>query len=183
VTWSHPQRDVAFGMGIGLAVTLASLGVAVLLQPFGAMPGAMSSRLEVLALGALAPSLALAFSIARLAAHRFHTPQDLDGSGLTSGTERASLLQALLQNTLEQVALALPVYAAWALLAPTHLIAVLPVAALLFLFGRTLFFWGYARGAAGRALGFALTFYPTVVLLAGAIALGVRYWVAHAAAA
>ena len=173
VIWSHLQRSVALGIGIGLVVTLASLTFVGLMQPLGPMAGSLGSRLEILALCALAPSFALAFSIARLARHRFRTPQDLNGSGLTSGTEQARLLQALLQNTLEQLALALPVYAAWALLAPPHLIAALPVSALLFLIGRGLFFRGYARGAPGRALGFALTFYPTISLLVGAIALGV----------
>ncbi len=76
--------------------------------------------------------------------------------------------------SLEQMALALPVYAAWVVLAPTHLLAVVPAASSLFLLGRVLFFYGYARGASGRALGFALTFYPTVLLLIGALVIGAR---------
>ena len=40
----------------------------------------------------------------------------------------------------------------------------------MFLLGRVLFFAGYAGGAPRRALGFALTFYPTVTLLLGALA-------------
>jgi len=43
--------------------------------------------------------------------------------------------------------------------------AVIPAAAILFFIGRVLFWRGYARGAPGRALGFALTFYPTVAML------------------
>jgi hypothetical protein len=43
----------------------------------------------------------------------------------------------------------------------------LPAAAILFLIGRILFFLGYAEGAASRAFGFALTFYPTLMLLVG----------------
>jgi len=38
-------------------------------------------------------------------------------------------------------------------------------AAILFVFGRILFWRGYARGAPARALGFALTFYPTLAML------------------
>ncbi len=34
--------------------------------------------------------------------------------------------------------------------------------AILFCIGRALFWAGYGRGAGGRALGFALTFYPTI---------------------
>jgi len=75
----------------------------------------------------------------------------------------------MLQNTLEQGALALPVYLFWALDAPPRLVPAVAGAALLFLVGRILFFRGYARGAAGRALGFRLSFYPTVVLLLAAV--------------
>jgi uncharacterized membrane protein YecN with MAPEG domain len=156
-------------MAAGLAITVAGLGMTVLLLRAGSLPSALVGRLQLLALSALVPTATLAVSIARLAAHRFRTPQDFDGSGLTSGTDRAKLLQALLQNTLEQVVLALPVYAAWGMLAPARLLPVMCVAAVLFLFGRVLFFRGYAGGASSRALGFALTFYPTVVLLVSAL--------------
>ena len=39
-------------------------------------------------------------------------------------------------------------------------------AALLFLIGRILFSRGYERGASARAVGFGLTFYPSVLMLA-----------------
>ena len=43
--------------------------------------------------------------------------------------------------------------------------AAVPVAVILFVIGRVLFWRGYAHGAPARALGFALTFYPSVVML------------------
>jgi hypothetical protein len=158
--FSKAQRRVAFGMASGLLVTLACLAAVALLRPTAFFAATLLGRLQLLAASALAPTIALTVAIARLAAHRFRTPRDLDGSGLAAGTERAKVLQALLQNTLEQMVLALPVYAAWVVLAPVHLLAVVPTAASLFVLGRALFFQGYARGASGRALGFALTFYP-----------------------
>ncbi len=161
-------------MASGLAIAIAGMCLTVYLQPAGLLPDTLAGRLQPLALSAVAATATLAVCIARLAAHRFRTPQDLDGSGLTAGTDRARLLQALLQNTLEQLALALPVYAAWAVLAPASVVDVVLVAALMFVSGRVLFFWGYARGAPGRALGFALTFYPTIVLLLGALVFGAR---------
>ena len=48
-------------------------------------------------------------------------------------------------------------------------------AATLFVIGRVLFWRGYASGAPARALGFALTFYPQVVMLvviAGVVLVG-----------
>jgi len=171
---SHPQRGVLIGMSGGLAITLAAFGVTALLQPFGHPDNPVAMRLQLFALSALGPAAALAVCIARLARHRFFTPEDIDGSGLTQGTAQAGVLQALLQNTLEQLALALPAYVAWAVLAPAALVGLLPVAALLFVLGRALFFLGYARGAPARAPGFALTFYPTLLLLAGAVVAGIR---------
>lgn len=174
VSLSRPQRGVAIGIATGLGVTLAVLAMAALIGPLNGTHDSLYFRLQIFALSALVPTVALAVSIGRLAAHRFWTPQDIDGSGLASGTEKAKLLQALLQNTLEQLTLALPVYAVWSILAPMSLMAALPAAAALFLLGRVLFLWGYPRGAAGRSLGFALTFYPTLVLLVGAVILGLR---------
>ena len=161
---TNPQRGVARAMAAGLVLALAVLGLSILAQPPGSLSG-----MQALALASLAPTIMLAACIARLAAHRFHTPEDIDGSGLTSGTATAKLLQAQLQNTLEQLVLALPAYAACVALGPPQDRMLVLVASALFFCGRLLFFLGYRRGAAGRAFGFALTFYPTVVLLAGTI--------------
>jgi hypothetical protein len=108
----------------------------------------------------------LAANIAMLARHRFFTPADIDGGGLSEGTSTAKLLQSILQNTLEQSVLALSVHAIWAAAMPSAWQAAVPAAAILFFLGRLLFWRGYSRGAPARALGFALTFYPTVAMLA-----------------
>jgi len=163
---TKPQRGVATGMATAIVVTALALGATPQLL---AAATTLDRRLAWLAFSVLPPALALAIAIARLAAHRFHTPEDLNGSGLRAGTPRARLLQALLQNTLEQLALAVPVYGAWVLLAPARFAAGCVVAGLLFLLGRILFFAGYAQGAPSRALGFGLTFYPTLALLIGAL--------------
>ena len=164
---TKPQRGVALGMAVGIAATALALTVSPWLLPPAT---SLDVRLVFFVSGCLPLAATLAFAIARLAAHRFRTPEDINGSGLTVGSERARLLQATLQNTLEQLTLAVPVYAAWALLAPVRLAGTCAVAGILFLLGRVLFFAGYAGGAPRRALGFALTFYPTVTLLLGALA-------------
>jgi len=56
--------------------------------------------------------------------------------------------------------------------APAPFLPVVPAAAVMFLVGRVSFFAGYAKGAPSRAYGFALTFYPTVVLLVFLLVLG-----------
>lgn len=121
-------------------------------------------RLWLVTICCLAISFWLLVSIGRLARHRFFTPADIDGSGLTQGTDTAKELQAVLQNTLEQTVLAVLAYGCFAALAPGAFLGMLPAAAALFWIGRALFWHGYARGAGARAFGFALTFYSTVLL-------------------
>ena len=130
-------------------------------------------RLKLATLAGLAPAAVLLLCIARLAKHRFTTPQDIHGSALTEGTERARLLQALLQNTLEQSVLAIPLYLAASLVFPARFLPLVAAAAALFVVGRIQFFRGYARGAPSRATGFGLTFYPSAALLISVIAVAV----------
>lgn len=161
---SDKQSGVAKGMGAGVMVTLA--GMAGMVALFGRTFGG-PDRAGLCAVALLAPALALAFSIARLARHRFFNAEDIDGSASSAGSDTARQLQSLLQNTLEQAVLAALAYAGWCALAPDFLMPALPAAALLFLLGRILFFAGYAHGAQSRAFGFALTFYPTLALVFG----------------
>lgn len=155
----------------GFASTLIFFALAALLLPAAARPATPSHALRWLALLPI-PLLA---SIGALARHRFFSREDIDGSGLAKGSTGAGLLQAILQNTLEQTVLAAVVYAGFVFVAPPRLLGMIPAAVLMFLAGRALFARGYRSGAAARALGFALTFYPTLVLAGIAVALfGVR---------
>lgn len=121
-------------------------------------------RLNLFACSLILPVIMLIICIVRLAQHRFFTLEDIDGSGLSEGSPRAKVLQALLQNTLEQLAVAMPVYLLAALTLRSDLLAIVPSTAALFVVGRIFFFMGYAGGAPSRAFGFALTFYSTVIL-------------------
>lgn len=158
------QSGVLRGMLAGLAITIVALALAMhgVLTPL--MPGADSSLDFALKWDTLVIAC-LAINIGMLARHRFFTPDDIDGGGLTAGTSKAHLLQSMLQNTLEQAVLALGVHLCFAAVMPRAWQAAVPVAAMLFVIGRVLFWRGYASGAPHRALGFALTFYPQVVML------------------
>ena len=124
---------------------------------------------------AILPLVTLMVSIIRVANHRFSTPEDIDGSGLTVGTQEIQILRAILQNTLEQAVLAVGGYLIASVILPYAWLRVIPAAALLFVIGRILFAAGYAKGAEGRAAGFGLTAYPTFALLATLVVLlGVR---------
>ena len=168
------QIGVARGAASAMLTAIVAFALAItLVSPAWNVGSDLTSRIALASWAVLLPAATLFVCIARLGAHRFFTPADIHGSALTSGTERAKLLQSLLQNTLEQCCLAIPVYVATAILAPASFLPVVPAAAVMFLVGRVSFFAGYAQGAPSRAYGFALTFYPTVLLLVLLLALGV----------
>lgn len=153
---SEKQHGVAKGMALAAGTVVVSFGVTGLYatKPTHTSPGWRHKPL-------LGPALCLAGNIGIIAKHRFFTPQDIDGSGMTEGTTQIKILQATLQNTLEQAALAVPVY-----LATSEDLQPLPlVSSACFVLGRIFFWRGYSKGAPSRAYGFALTFYSTVTLL------------------
>ena len=172
------QRGVLKGMTIGAATSLVVIIAAILLGPALLSPEASAGERLAFALKADAfLALWLGVSIGLLARHRFFTPADIDGGGLSQGSETAKVLQATLQNTLEQTVLAVLVHLAWATLMPVSWMAAIPAAAILFLSGRVLFIRGYRGGAPSRAVGFALTFYPSVLMLVIVIGAAIRKFV------
>jgi len=163
---SRTQLGVLGGMAAAAAVAVAGLAMAV----FGPLRGPVGEvdlvqRLRLALICDAFVLLPLALSIAALARHRFSSPADIDGSGLSKGTGEAALLQAILQNTLEQTVLAVGAHLTWAAAMPSSAIGAVPVAAAMFVVGRAAFALGYRHGARSRAFGFALTFYPTLIML------------------
>jgi MAPEG family protein len=163
------QIGVARGMASALLTAVAGFTAVTLVSRAWNLGTDLTSRITLAAWALLSPAATLFLCIARLAKHRFFTPEDIHGSALTSGTDKARVLQSLLQNTLEQCCLAFPVYVAGTIIAPPFILPVVPAATFV---GRMLFFAGYAKGAPARAYGFALTFYPTVLLLVLLLAIG-----------
>ena len=164
---TEKQKGVVRGVIPAALLTLVGLCGASLLLPASALPvDTPDARLAWALRWALLPILTLMVAIARVANHRFYTPEDIDGAGLTNGTPQARLQRAILQNTLEQAVLAVAAYAIWSVVVPYSWLRSIAVAALFFVAGRVLFARGYTRGAAGRAMGFGLTAYPTFGMLA-----------------
>ena len=160
------QRGVLKGIIPGAAITFVVIVGAILASPIALSPEASAGERLAFAIWAdVFIALWLGISIGLLARHRFFTPEDIDGGGLSRGSETANVLQSTLQNTLEQSVLAVLVHLAWSTLMPVAWIAAIPAAVFLFLCGRVLFVRGYRGGAPSRALGFALTYYPSVLML------------------
>ena len=160
------QKSVVRNVIPAAVLTVVGLCGVSLLLPLSILPtDEPGARIAWALKWALLPVLTLMVSIMRVANHRFSTPADIDGSGLTEGTPEVRVLRAVLQNTLEQAVLAIAAYAIWAVVVPYSWLRVVPIAAVLFVCGRVLFARGYAQGAQGRATGFGLTAYPTFGML------------------
>lgn len=167
--WNREQSGVALSMGWALGLTLAGFALPIcwplLLHP----PLSNEERLALWAAASATVALWVAIAVARSARHRFLSPSDIHGGASSEATERARMLQSILQNTLEQAFLAVIAYGAWTALADARFGALPAFFAVYFSVGRILFFRGYARGAAARAFGFALTFYPSAGLIIAAL--------------
>ncbi|MCL1093565.1 MAPEG family protein [Shewanella kaireitica] len=171
------QTGVFKGMAAAMLTSILVIVYAMSVDPFNlAQNSQASQRLSILGLSLILPTLFLIASIGRLAKFRFFSPEDIDGSGLTAGTNEARVLQSLLQNTLEQLVIAIGVYSAWCLLMPSAWLSAVPLCSILFAIGRILFFKSYNQGAAARAFGFALTFYSTVVMFLVLIGYQLAQW-------
>ncbi len=151
-------------MAGALLVTVVIVALALVFGP--AVP--LYRRLATAIMVDLTVVAWLAGGIANVARLRFFSPTDIAGSGGAEASSGASTAvrdaSAVLQNTLEQVVLAVSVHIAAAVLierSATLLIAL----GLTFTIGRIAFWRGYSHGAQARAFGFALTFYPAVVTL------------------
>lgn len=163
---TNKQRGVLRGIVIGAIVTVAVMVATMIVGPeLLAQDATIGERIAFALKADLVIVIWLGLSIGWLARHRFFTPDDIDGGGVTRGTETALVLQATLQNTLEQTVLAVLVHVIWAVTMPVAQSATIPAAVILFLIGRVLFVRGYAGGAPSRAVGFALTFYPSMLML------------------
>lgn len=123
-----------------------------------------ASRLAFAARWLLLPGLALAAGIAVVANQRFFVADAIDGAR----TSQSRLIEITLrynQNTLEQTVLAAIAWAGLALALPHEKLMLIPAMAIVFLAGRVLFWAGYLIAPVARALGMALTAYPTFAAL------------------
>ena len=154
------RRAVSARMALALAATLAIWLIARAVPLSGDI-----DRGRMLAAALLSPAACLAGGIAFIARHRFTHPGAIDGDD-PADDETLRRAQVYLGNTAEQALLAGLAYVAMAFALPPELMAALPLSALAFAAGRIGFALGVGHPARRRALGFALTFYPTLAGLA-----------------
>ncbi len=172
--FTNEQRGVLRGIALGMTAAISILALASALNPLRIRQEITDiERIFLAVKSVIFPGLFVVISTGRMAKHRFFSPEDIDGGGLSNGTPQAKVLQSLLQNTLEQFAIAFISYLAWSVIMPATWLSAVPVASLFFGVGRVLFFVTYHNGAKSRALGFTLSFYPSALMLIGACIYGV----------
>lgn len=155
------RRQIAFGMAGGLVWGVAVLWLSQVADlPFIPLPLAIPLSL-------VAPGLVLAAMIGVLAARRYFDESIIDGTAFSIGS-KADIDQRVLTNTIEQSVLALLL---WPLVSLTMGAGAVIALGLSFALMRVLFWIGYHRAPQLRALGFAGTFYPTVMAGVWSIAL------------
>jgi hypothetical protein len=168
----HEQAKVARSMAAAAIVSVAVLAALLLLRPFDMPELATPSARLLYTIKIDALLLAwLGASIANVARRRFFSVEDIAGSGSSDASPPVRRANAVLQNTLEQVVLAFGSHLALAAQLPNRWMIVVPGLTGLFCLGRLLFWLGYQGGAATRAFGFALTFYPSLAACLTAIVL------------
>ena len=172
MTLAGEQRGVRRGAAAAALFSAVFLGAGYLWFPYplGPFDGA-GARLAVALKADVFVLLWLVAAIGRVANARFFSPGDIAGGGLAEASAPLKVPLAILQNTLEQVVLAVGAHLALASLLEGAEMALIPLLAGLFCIGRAAFWLGYGGGAASRAFGFGTTFYPTVAAYALALVL------------
>lgn len=147
------RRVILASMAAGALWALAVIWLTLrldlpFLPPPVALPGAF-----------LAPGFVLAAMIGRLAQRRFFDDAIIDGQTFSPASS-ASVDQKVLTNTIEQLVLALMI---WPFVAMSLGGALVVVLGLSFALMRVVFWTGYHLSPPLRGVGFAGTFYPTVL--------------------
>lgn len=155
------QVQVGAGMALAVVVIIALWSVRADLPLPVPLEDDVASRLALAVRSMLISGVALMVGVGLVANRRFFLEDAIDG---TRAPDSRSLEINLRynQNTLEQSVLAAIAWSGLALALPHRDLALIPALAILFGIARALFWVGYLISPAARALGFALTFYPTV---------------------
>ena len=153
------------GMVTGAATTILVISLGSYLLPPGSearFPTAVDKVVYTLRWQSVT-ALTFIFGISRIATMRFHTPAIDPIAGKGEGLIAVDL--RYLQNTLEQLVLSV----LGQVILSTYLSAssvprIIPSLVGLFVLGRILFYYGYAKGPLYRAVGFGMTYYPSILV-------------------
>ena len=171
--YSPEQRGVLFASAAAIAVCAAVLVLSYAWLPgsaFALHAGMDAGERIAFALKAeILVFLWLAGCVRAVSSGRFRSPADIRGSAYAPPTPAIAVQAAVLQNSLEQTVLAVGAHLGVAAVLRGDELVLIPALVLLYLAGRVSFAAAYARGAAARAFGMALTGASTIAAFGIAI--------------
>jgi hypothetical protein len=160
---SNDQRKVLAGMAGAVVFSAAFFEVmfhstAIGLAPSGGIE--TSWRLAYALKWEVIAALCLLAGVAKIANRRFFIAEAIDGDAAPS----IEIDRRYIQNTLEQLVLAIVAHLALVTIVAPESIRAVAVLVMLFVIGRVTFWIGYHYSGPARAFGFGTTFYPTVAV-------------------
>lgn len=165
INLSQPQKDVRVGMiagavfcGIWVWMGYGFIDIEVPLWVTTGDRLAYAAKCEFFA------GLMLLFGVIAVAGQRFFSDKAREGQ--TEGLSPSITINLrYIQNTVEQLILLVITHMAYAATADSGEMKLIPLLVSLFIVGRLCFWIGYHQNALSRSFGFAVTFYPTVVMM------------------
>ena len=154
---SVEQKKILRRMILAMLISLATV-LFVWVFPFNWR----LNRLSCYFLALVLPTFSYIIGIGRIASLRFFD-DSVSNPLLATKNAQLDILKQYLSNTHEQLFLAVIVYALLSWYLPLEHIYLVLLLSCCFTIGRVFFASGYSQGAHGRSLGFALTFYSTIV--------------------
>jgi hypothetical protein len=162
---SSDQRNVLAGMVAAAVFSVAFFEAVFRMTDIGLNPHeaiGISIRLEYALKCEVFAALCMLAGVAKIANRRFFIPEAIEGNPAPS----IEIDQRYLQNTMEQLVLALVAHLALVTIVAPESIRAVAILVMLFVIGRIAFWFGYHRSGPARAFGFGATFYPTVAVYA-----------------
>lgn len=172
--YTDAQRGVILASAAAIAICAATLLASYAGLPastFGLHAGmSAGERIAFTVKVDLLIFLWLAGCVRAVSAGRFSSPADIRGSAYGPPSPAIAVRAAVLQNSLEQTVLAVGAHMGLAATLSGDELVLIPALVLLYLIGRVSFAATYARGAAARAFGMALTGASTIAAFGIAVA-------------
>ncbi len=166
------QRHVLRGIAVAMAIIVLWSGIAWAFLPTPSIPDTPGDRLAFALKWDLAVVACLVIAVGLIGRHRFLFNR-IDG-GWDPDDRLLEYFRYNLANTTEQVLIAVPAHLAFAVTAPLAALRLVPAAVVLFCLARAAFLGGYLSGRpTNRAVGFACTYYPSVLLLAASAVIAI----------
>nr|WP_297459154.1 MAPEG family protein [uncultured Halomonas sp.] len=158
------HRTEAFGISLGIFLTLLIAMLGIWLLPDIAGPFDNASRLALAAKCLVAPAIMMLLGVIVVGLTRLGSDM-LDPTRVNASTQGMRVSLRYLGNTHEQLTLYIANSLALAVLLPAAWLKIVPLYALMFCLGRVLFWVGYRLDPLYRAPGFALTILPTIAAM------------------